>query len=121
MSRLDVKVTGIRNNSGTIRVAVCDQPNFPNGQCPYRTLAPAQAGEVTVTLPNIPSGIWAVAAYHDEANRNRLDLNWLGFPKQGIGFSRDARINFGPPKFPDAAFTLNASGGVVTVPLHYPS
>jgi uncharacterized protein (DUF2141 family) len=46
-----------------------------------------------------------------------LQYGLFGAPRQGFGFSRDAKMRFGPPGFADAAFTL---GDVVTVPLHYP-
>lgn len=119
-AQLDVRVTNIRNGRGIIAVAVCDKPNFPTGVCPYRQTAQAAEGAVTVRFPDVPTGTWAVAAYHDEARVGRLEFSFLGIPKQGFGFSRDAKMHYGPPSFADAAFTLGDRPSAVTVPLHYP-
>jgi uncharacterized protein (DUF2141 family) len=114
---LDVTVTGIRNNHGRIVVAICDNANFPKGACPYHGQALARIGEVTVRVARVPPGTWAAAVYHDEVGNQPLQYGLLGAPKQGFGFSRDAKMRFGPPRFADAAFT---PGETVTVPLHYP-
>ena len=118
---LQVAVTGVRSNRGSIAVAICDKADFPNGQCPYHGRAPAKTGSVSLSLTGVPAGTWAAAVYHDEAGSGRLHFGLLGIPKQGVGFSNDAKMHFGPPSFADAAFTLPASGGAIAVPLHYPS
>jgi uncharacterized protein (DUF2141 family) len=112
-----VTVTGIRSNQGRIVVAICDKVNFPKGACPYHGQAPARIGEVTVRVTGVPPGIWAAAVYHDEVGDQPLQYGLFGAPRQGFGFSRDAKMRFGPPGFADAAFT---TGDIVTVPLHYP-
>ena len=117
---LNVLVSGIRSNRGSIAVAICDKANFPTGQCPYHGKAPAKVGRVTVHLTGLPAGTWAVAVYHDEAGIGRLQFSLLGNPKQGFGFSNDAKMHFGPPRFADAAFALGNAGGAISIPLHYP-
>nr|WP_294518386.1 DUF2141 domain-containing protein [uncultured Rhodopila sp.] len=116
-TNLDVTVTGIRSNQGRVVVAICDKANFPKGACGYHGQAPARIGEVTVRVPGVPPGTWAAAVYHDEAGNQPLQYGLLGAPRQGFGFSRDARMRFGPPRFDDAAFV---PGEAITVPLHYP-
>jgi uncharacterized protein (DUF2141 family) len=116
---VQLSVTGIRNSRGNILVAICDRANFPNGQCAYHGEAPARLGSVTVRVSDVPAGTWAAAVYHDEAGIRRLEYTLFGMPKQGIGFSRDARMRFGPPKFADAAFTVGETGVTVAVPLRY--
>lgn len=113
---LDVTVTGIRNNHGRIVVAICNEANFPKGACPYHGQVPARLGQVTVRVAGVPPGTWAAAVYHDEVGNQRLQFDLLGVPKQGFGFSRDAKMRFGPPRFVDAAFS---PGDIVTIPLHY--
>jgi uncharacterized protein (DUF2141 family) len=115
-----VSVTGVRNSRGSILVAICDKANFPNGQCGYHSEAPARLGSVMVQVSGVPVGTWAAAVYHDEAGIRRLEYTLFGMPKQGIGFSRDARMRFGPPKFVDAAFNVGETGVTVIVPLRYP-
>jgi uncharacterized protein (DUF2141 family) len=76
-------------------------------------------GAVSVRIAGVPPGTWAAAVYHDEIGDRPLEFSLFGFPKQAVGFSHDAKMNFGPPKFADAAFALQDAGLVVTAPLHY--
>jgi uncharacterized protein (DUF2141 family) len=120
-ANLEISVTGVRSDRGSIAVAICDKTNFPTGDCPYRGRVPAKNGNVSLNLSGVPAGIWAAAVYHDETSIGRLRFSLLGAPEQGVGFSNDAKMNFGPPSFADAAFTLRDPGGAIAVPLHYPS
>jgi uncharacterized protein (DUF2141 family) len=49
-------------------------------------------------------GTYAISVFHDENSNGKLDTNFLGIPKEGVGASNDAKGHFGPPKFADAAF-----------------
>ena len=50
----------------------------------------------------MPIGTYAIVAFQDIDKNKKLKSNFIGFPKEPIGFSRDAKINFGPPDFNDA-------------------
>jgi hypothetical protein len=39
-------------------------------------------------------------------SNGKLDRNFMGSPKEGVGASNDAKGSFGPPKFADARFTF---------------
>jgi len=61
-----------------------------------------------------------VAAFHDEDGDRKL-RTVLGIPREGYGFSNDARPGtFGPPKFAAAAFDFDGTTTRVTVRIHYP-
>lgn len=55
---------------------------------------------------------------HDENGNGKLDSNWLGIPSEPVGASNDARGQFGPPSFEDAAFELGPGDVTVTIRLH---
>ncbi len=116
---LEVTVTGIRAARGTVLVAVCDAATFLQPTCRYKGRAPAVAGTVVVRIADVPPGIYAAQAYADENDNGRIDRNLFGIPTEGLGFSNDARMRFGPPAFQDAAFTLGPSGGGIRLALHY--
>jgi uncharacterized protein (DUF2141 family) len=115
---LDVVVANLRNGNGHVRVAVCTQATFLKEHCEYNGEAKSKAGEVVVTL-QVPPGTWAVQAYQDERDHGEVDRNLLGIPTVGLGFSNDAPIRFGPPKYGDAAFQLGAGGGRIRLSLRY--
>lgn len=113
---IEVRVQGITNVKGTVRVAICDKASFLK-DCPYSASAPAQQGETVVTVNDVPSGSWAVLSFQDENDNGKLDRNVLGIPKERYAFSRDARGRFGPPSFEDAAFVLREEKAVSYIKL----
>ncbi len=118
-SVLDVTVTGIRSAKGTVLVAVCDTATFLQETCRYKGRAPAAVGSVVVRIAGVPPGVYAAQAYADENDNGKIDRNFFGIPTEGLGFSNDAKMRFGPPSFADAAFTLGVAGGRIQFSLHY--
>lgn len=112
---VEVRVAGV-TAQGKVNVAVCDKARFLK-QCVHSGSVPAQAGETTVVVKDVPPGTWAVLAYQDENGNNELDRNLIGIPKEAYGFSRDARGKFGPPKFEDAAIEVGDAPTTATVRL----
>jgi len=52
----------------------------------------------------IAPGRYAVSVFHDENSNGKMDTNFVGMPKEGVGASNDAKGHMGPPKFDAAAF-----------------
>ncbi len=105
-ARLDVELTGVENDHGMVRVAVCTPETFATKHCPFSGAAPARPGSVVVGVDGIPSGRYAVQAYHDEDGSGRLRRGLFGIPAEAIGFSRDARVTLRAPSFGDAAIEV---------------
>lgn len=116
---LDVVVGNVSNDKGTIRVAVCSKAEFLKPTCAHVGHAPARPGEVVVHIDDVPAGIWAAQAFHDENDNHAIDRNIVGIPTEGLGFSNDAKMMFGPPAFADAAFQLSPAGGRIHLSLKY--
>ena len=108
---VEVHVSSVVGGRGKVNVAVCDKERFLK-DCVYSGSAPAQANDTVVTVPNVPKGTWAVLAYQDENQNDKLDRNLIGIPSENYGFSRDARGRFGPPDYEEAAIEV---GDEVTV------
>ena len=105
-AQLDIELTGIENDRGLVRVAVCTPETFRTKHCPFFGAAPARPGSVTVSVEGIPPGRYAVQAYHDEDGNGRLRKGLFGIPVEAIGFSRDARVRLGAPSFEEAAIDV---------------
>jgi uncharacterized protein (DUF2141 family) len=116
---LEVIVAGVRNDKGIVLVAVCPEAQFLRDTCAYQARVPARRGEVAVRVDGVPPGTYAVQAFHSEDGSGRLQRSFFGVPRDGIGFSRDARFHYGPPSFADAAVRVGAEGGRVRLGLRY--
>jgi uncharacterized protein (DUF2141 family) len=80
---------------------------------------PARAGTTTITIPSVPAGQYAVQAFHDENANGEVDRAMFGIPREGVGFSRNARIGLGPPKRRDAFFVHQGRAEVISFSLRY--
>ena len=116
---LDITVADVRNDRGHIRLAVCTRQTFLGTNCPYIASAPAQTGSVKLSVENVAPGIYAIQAFHDEDDSGHIKLSLLGIPEEGVGFSKDAPIRIGAPRFSDAAFQLTPSGGQLVLRLRH--
>ena len=68
---------------------------------------------------DIPPGTYALAVIHDENMDGKLDTNWLGVPREGYGFSNDAKALLGTPSFSAATFQYDGGTINLTITLHY--
>ena len=115
---LTVVVSNVRRAQGHVRVEVCTPAEFLK-TCVHGGAAPARAGVTEVTVPDLPPGRYAIQAYLDENDNHEVDQNFLGVPKEGVGFSNDAPFGLGPPTFRRAAFGHGDSADTVTLKLRY--
>ena len=115
-----VEIAGLRSADGVVRVAIFDQPeDFPRGRELTGQNVPAAEGSVTAVFPGLPPGRYAIAFYHDEDGNGEFDTNFIGLPMEGYGFSNDAPVVFGPPKFDDAAVEVSGRLARTTAKVRY--
>ena len=92
---------------GKIMVQLCQKKDFLVRECPLQKVQTISTSAELLQFPGVPPGDWAVMAYHDQNNNNKLDTNVMGIPVEGTGFSRNAVGNYGPPKFEQAVEKIN--------------
>ena len=68
---------------------------------------------------SIPPGTYALGVVHDENMNGKLDTKWLGIPKEGYGFSNDAKVFLSAPSFSAAGFPYDEQDLELTIRLHY--
>ncbi|HIE03040.1 MAG TPA: DUF2141 domain-containing protein [Thiotrichaceae bacterium] len=111
-AELKVHITGIDDvKGGNIMVGVYESDAaFLNddGRIAQASVpaTEAKAGLIRTQFDLQVGKTYAIAAYHDTNGNEKLDENFFGIPKEGYGFSNNARGTFGPPSFEKAAFQL---------------
>ncbi len=106
--KLELEGKGMAGNQVRVAIYSASAPEqFPFDEKFYRGIVnEATSDRLTVLVPDLPPGKYAVAAYVDNNRNGRLDKNFLGVPKEIFGFSNNARGMFGPPDFSAAAFEI---------------
>ena len=107
-NKLNIEVTGVPNSEGSIRVAVYNtSETFLSHDQVFKTGSViAHEGITEVSIDDLPDGEYAIALYHDANGNDELDTNWLGIPKEPVGFSNAKMKTFGPPKFRECSFKM---------------
>lgn len=102
-NRLEVMVEGVQTSTGNIQVALFTaQEGFLKPEGVYRAdSVKAHKGTTTVFIDDLPPGAYALAIFHDLNENQELDKNWVGIPKEPMGFSNARIKTFGPPSFED--------------------
>ncbi|HWW49240.1 MAG TPA: DUF2141 domain-containing protein [Xanthobacteraceae bacterium] len=118
---LTLQISGARNANGVVRCGL--YASADGFREPGREMSEA-AGKIngdraTCSFKSVPDGTYAVAVFHAEQNERKMDIGMFGKPKQGVGFSRNPSITFGPPKFEAAAFSVGAAPVSLNIKLSY--
>lgn len=117
-----ITVTDLRSAKGVVRACMTTKeeifPRCIKDPASHRTVVPA--GEVvTIRFTGVAPGSYAIALLHDENDNGKADRALGMMPKEGYGFSRDAKVRMGPPKFEDAVFDHGTAAQELTIAMRY--
>jgi uncharacterized protein (DUF2141 family) len=119
---ITVRITGLRSADGNLSVALFNvKKGFPGKyeRAVRKAQISAAGSQHVVVFDDVPYGTYAVAVQHDENANGKLDANFLGMPKEGVGTSNNPKSKFGPPSFDDASFVLDKKAMELTINLRY--
>lgn len=119
---VQLSIENIRNTKGELRILVFySSDGFPDdpGRAVFSATKPP-TNNVTLEVPELQMGhSYAFSVLHDENGDGRLNTNFLGIPKEGIGFSRSPNLWLGKPKFEDCAEEIASSTQTILIKMHY--
>jgi uncharacterized protein (DUF2141 family) len=116
---LTVHITGTRAPEGSVVLALYDSAaSFPKpGAQLHPRVVQVTQGALSVVFRDLPTGRYALVAFHDANGNGSLDRNLLGLPTEAFGFSNGAMGVASSPAFDKAAVALSADMAL-TLALH---
>ncbi|RFC55163.1 DUF2141 domain-containing protein [Brumimicrobium aurantiacum] len=119
---LTVKIKNLNNSKGKVALTLYNSPiGFPD--TPKKAIfiqsTVIKDNTAKFQIPNLKEGVYAVSVIHDENNNNKLDVNFVGIPTEGLGVSNDALNKFGPPKFEQAKFKVLKGTNLIIINMYY--
>ena len=92
--------------SGTVALALFNTANsFGDLRDPYVVVKYSLDGREEYKVENVAAGEYALLVYFDENNNDRIDKNFIGIPKEPLGFS-NRYLPKGPPSYKRAMFKI---------------
>ena len=119
---IHVDVVGLRNNNGQVFCALyASAEGFPKDsrKATRRNTSSISDNKASCEFLGIGPGTYAVSVFHDENSNDKLDTNFLGIPREGVGASNDARGHMGPPKFSAAQFLFSGGRFNLKITINY--
>ena len=106
---LAVNVKEIETIAGNIYVLVYDnEADYEEGEAVFTSKTEVTQFAETVVFDAIADGEYAIKLFHDANENKKLDINFIGIPKERYGFSNN-RGRFGEPRFEAANFAVKAA------------
>ncbi len=102
---IKILVSNIEEKRGTIHYGVYnDSKLFPDdsGKILGGYEEVSKVIENGLLIDGLEESNYAIAIFHDKNANNKFDT-FLSIPKEKFGFSNNARVFLGPPKFEDAS------------------
>lgn len=122
-NRLIIHVNGLENREGQLIIDVFNNKNgYPmktENAIRRKKIVLPKYGEAVISLNNLSDGEYAIALIHDENMNGKLDVNFIGIPKEGVGASNNAKGLLGPPSYKVAKFDFKKSSEVSIKMLYY--
>jgi uncharacterized protein (DUF2141 family) len=109
---IHVEIAGLLNDKGQVLCAIYSSADgFPRegDKALAHANSPISGRHAVCDFPGLNAGTYAISAFHDENSNGKLDTNFMGIPREGVGASNNAKGHFGPPKFDAAVFRFSGS------------
>lgn len=112
-----VYLKNIKAKKGTAYVNLYSSEGFPKGgkQLQQKTIKMNTSSAYVVF--SVPNGSYAIAMYHDVNDNGEMDKNWIGYPLEPYGFSKNFKPTVSEPDFSDCKFVINNTGKSLTINL----
>ena len=99
---LELEITALRSDEGKVAIQLLNE-----SEAVVKELyAEISGGECIVSFDSLSPGQYALSYFHDENENGEMETGLFGIPKEGYGFSNNARGKYGPPEFTEWLFVL---------------
>ena len=109
--QLTVIISGINKVKGELIIGLFDNKSawLKKGKEFSEKTIEIKSKEETIIFDNLPDGEYGVSVYHDQNSDGKCNRSIIGYPVEGFGFSRDARVFVKAPGFKKASFSVTGN------------
>jgi len=123
-STLTIHLTGFENAKGKVSIDLFRDgkgfPLDPTGVVESKRLdIDPKTLSATATFTDLPQGVYAAVAIHDDNLTGKMEFNASGIPLKGCGFSNNPDTMQGPPTPESATFSVNQPETKIEIKIVY--
>jgi len=107
-----IEINGLKNNNGQVLLELSNE----KGENIMGISQDIANNKCIIVIKNLKPGKFAFKYFHDLNKNKKLDTNWIGLPKEGYGFSNNAKGKFGPPSFEETIFVIKKNTTIMCIP-----
>jgi len=111
-SHLEVCIQDLRDERGDILLELVDT----NENTLKAIIQKIDTLPCIIHIYDLENGTYALKFFHDINSNGKLDMNWMGVPKEGFGFSNNAYGLFMPKKFEEWLFEVDGDMKIELIP-----
>ena len=111
-ARLEVNIQDLRGGNGDILLELLDT----NENTLRAIVQKINTLPFSIVINDLPPGTYALKFFQDSNSNGKLDMNWIGIPTEGFGFSNNAYGIFMPKKFEEWLFKLKGDTTMELIP-----
>lgn len=112
-TRIAVTIENVTPGQGTVEIGVYTQDQWLDDSFAGKSIA-VEGSAISVSFDVPMPGRYGLAVYQDIDGNGKMNRGMMGLPSEPYGFSNDAPIRFGPPKWDAAAIEVAAGETVET-------
>jgi uncharacterized protein (DUF2141 family) len=109
---LTIEINGLRNDFGQVVLEFSNE----KGVKIIGIIKNIVDRKCIIIIKDLKPGNYTFKYFHDENKNKYLDLNWIGIPKEGYGFSNNAKGTFGPPSIEKMVFGFKGDTTLTCTP-----
>lgn len=114
---LSIELAGLQPQ-GAIMIQLFDsEAGYQSGQGVGAQRVEISGATAQVRFEDLAPGQYAFRLFHDVNGDGRMNTNPFGIPTEPFAFSNNARGSFGPARWADAMFTVNAGDNTQAITL----
>jgi len=99
---LTIEIGGLQNNDGQVLLEFSNE----KGEKIKGIAQKIVDNQCIMVVDSLKPGKYAFKYFHDMNRNGKLDVKWMGIPKEGYGFSNNAKGSFGPPSLEKTIFSV---------------
>lgn len=106
---LSIEIRNIQKPEGMVWIGIYDSESsfLVKEKAIVEGVIVKKEGRLTVDIPHLKYGDYAIAIFHDENNNGQMDRNIFGIPSEPFAFSRRPRSKWRLPRFSEVRFTFD--------------